>query len=59
MSAPASDTTGLEIVGVDATSAVEYYNLQGIKVDASAKGALIRVTLSADGSRKAEKVLVK
>ncbi|MDE5749311.1 MAG: hypothetical protein K2H87_00910, partial [Duncaniella sp.] len=59
VSAPASDTTGLEIVGMDAATAVEYFNLQGIKVDASAKGALIRVAIHADGSRKAEKVLVK
>ncbi len=45
-------------VAVDAEAAVEYFNLQGIKVDNPAAGALyIKRTTMADNSIKAEKVI--
>ncbi len=46
------------IIGIDAdnAAAVEYYNLQGIRVDSNTTGTVIRVTRAADGSRKAEKI---
>ena len=38
---------------------VEYYNLQGVRVEGGARGTLIRVSTDANGSRKAEKVIVR
>ena len=54
-----------DVAGVEAAEtaaeiiATEYYNLQGVRVDASAKGTLIRVATAADGSRTATKVFVR
>ena len=54
-----------DVAGVEAAEtaaeiiATEYYNLQGVRVDANAKGTLIRVATAADGSRTATKVFVR
>ena len=53
------NTTGISSVALDASSEVEFYNLQGVKVAPDAKGILIRVTTRTDGSRSAEKVVIK
>lgn len=51
-------TTGIEEVSAVATDAVavEYYNLQGVRVSDSYKGAVIRVSVDATGNRVAEKL---
>ena len=62
------DQLGLERTGntsgiADAVAAeevaVEYYNLQGVRVQGEARGTLIRVATAADGSRTATKVVVR
>lgn len=59
MSEPAKKAQGIAGIDTDNTSTVEYYNLQGIRVDANTTGAVIRVTRTADGSRKAEKIYMR
>lgn len=50
-----SVSTGVE--GIEAAAGqVEYYNLQGLRVDESAEGVVIRLTRNADGTVKAEKL---
>ncbi len=53
------DISGIADVETAEVVAVEYYNLQGVRVEAGACGALIRVSTLADGSRKADKVIVR
>lgn len=50
-------TTGVEDVTAGAEPAsVEFYNLQGVRVDAGYKGAVIRVSVDRDGRRVADKL---
>ena len=53
------DVSGIADVEAAEVVAVEYYNLQGVRVEAGARGTLIRVSTDANGSRKAEKVIVR
>lgn len=54
------DVNGIEDVAAKGANAmVTFYNLNGQKVDANAKGLLIRQVRQADGSVKAIKVLKK
>lgn len=50
---------GVEDITVNNAVSVEYYNLQGVRVEGGARGTLIRVSTDANGSRKAEKVIVR
>lgn len=50
-------TDGITEIAADSDTAVEYYNLQGVKVSSDAKGALIRVSVAKDGRRTATKVI--
>ena len=56
MSEAAKEAQGIIGIDTDNAAAVEYFNLQGIRVDANTTGTVIRVTRAADGSRKAEKI---
>ena len=56
MSEAAKEAQGIIGIDADNAAAVEYFNLQGIRVDANTTGTVIRVTRAADGSRKAEKI---
>lgn len=49
--------TGIESVAVEAEQAVEYYNLQGVRVADNARGILIRVATDANGVRTATKTV--
>ncbi|MDE6333722.1 MAG: hypothetical protein K2L77_03645 [Muribaculaceae bacterium] len=53
------DLSGVADIEAAEVVAVEYYNLQGVHVEAGARGTLIRVSTDANGSRKAEKVIVR
>lgn len=53
------DVSGIADVEAAEVVAVEYYNLQGVRVEGGARGTLIRVSTDANGSRKAEKVIVR
>ncbi len=50
-------TTGIDAILDGETSSAIYYNLQGTRVDADAKGVLIRVDILPDGSRRSTKVV--
>ncbi len=50
-------TSGIGEIAADAETTVEYINIQGQRVDETAKGLLIRLTRSADGTVKAEKIV--
>lgn len=57
-----ANRTDVEEMDADAISkqpvAVEYYNLQGVRVGADAYGILIRRVVYSDGSSKAEKIIL-
>ena len=53
-----SEVSGIADIEADGAE-IEMYNLQGVRVDNSAKGTLIRVTTAPDGTRTATKVYVK
>lgn len=53
------DLSGVTDIEAAEVVAVEYYNLQGVRVEAGACGTLIRVSTDANGSRKADKVIVR
>lgn len=52
-------TTGVENAAADSTDAVStvYYNAQGTRVNATAKGLLIKVETAKDGKRTATKII--
>ena len=53
-----SEVSGIADIEADGAE-IEMYNLQGVRMDNSAKGTLIRVTIAPDGTRTATKVYVK
>ncbi len=53
------NTTAISTIDLDSTDEIEFYNLQGVKVGPDAKGILIRVSTLSDGSRSAEKTVIK
>lgn len=53
------DVSGIADIEAAEVVSVEYYNLQGVRVEGGARGTLIRVSTDANGSRKAEKVIVR
>lgn len=54
-----ANESGIGAVVADDTRTVEYYNLQGMRVDSSFRGVAIIVTTHADGSRSVSKALLK
>lgn len=54
-----ADITAISNVGTDEIVATEYYNLQGMRISAPAKGAYIKVSKFADGRRTVRKVVGK
>lgn len=56
---PREENQGESVNGIVANGieSIEYYDLQGCKVDASAKGLLIKRTISADGRVSVSKVI--
>ena len=53
------DVEGMETEAVEKEAvAVEYYNLQGIKISSEAKGLVLKVITYADGSKKSVKVVI-
>ena len=59
MSEAAKEASGILGIDADNAASVEYFNLQGIRVDANTTGTVIRVTRAADGTRKAEKIYIR
>lgn len=52
--------SGLSAIAVEnSVKSVEYYNLQGVRVDASYRGFAIIVTTLADGTTTATKTMMK
>ncbi len=47
------------IDAVSGETSVQYFNLNGVEISSPRTGVNIRVTVSSDGSRKVEKILVK
>lgn len=57
--AEADDSSSLGVIEAEEATEVEFYNLQGLRVPADTKGTLIRVTVTPDGKRSAEKVIIR
>lgn len=55
----ADGSTGVENLTAGSAVSVEYYNLQGIRTNASAKGVVIRVETMSDGSVRTSKVVLR
>ncbi len=54
----APQTTAVDSFNVE-EAAVEYFNLQGVRISGDVKGAVIKVTRTADGKIKSEKIFNK
>ncbi|MDE6370911.1 MAG: hypothetical protein K2K92_05425 [Duncaniella sp.] len=57
--AEVDDPSALGVIEAEDAAEIELYNLQGLRVPADTKGTLIRVTVTTDGKRSAEKVIIK
>lgn len=55
----ASAATGISNIGNAATSSIKYYNLQGMRVNSNAGGAVIKVETLDNGSTKVTKIVRK
>lgn len=51
------ETSGIDFLTFDGNETVEYYDMQGCKVDATTRGILIKRTTGADGNVKVTKVI--